>query len=49
MAKRKIDGGELALYIIYGVIALGGLARARYILIEMVEQRTGIKRKASGQ
>ncbi len=25
------------------------LARARYILIEMVEQRTGIKRKASGQ
>jgi len=22
MAKRKIDGGELALYIIYGVIAL---------------------------
>ncbi len=25
MAKRKIDGGELALYIIYGVIALGGL------------------------
>ncbi len=25
------------------------LARARYILMEMVEQRTGLKRKASGQ